>query len=122
MEFALVSVILLTLVFGIIQVAFMLWAQQAASYAANAAARRNAVAPMCSGLESFVADLVGPAGSVELARPLWVSSNRERLSVTVRVKPINTGINFIPGLGTDSMVTATAVTQVENDSYAGGPC
>lgn len=128
-EFALVSLILFTLVGVIFQFAIYLWAFQAASNGAREGARAWAVNPCGTGQLAKVVTAVSPA-----ARPGSVGATRvfrdevsgavistgikpgTQVTATVTMKPRLLGFNLVPGLNYDGNITKTATARVEGNS------
>jgi len=69
-EFGLIVIPLLTILFGIIQYGMYLWAWQAGADAARMAARRSAVAPACTDINGYARDHAGTGVGV------WGSAER----------------------------------------------
>ena len=127
MEFALVSLILVTLVGVVFQFAIYLWAFQAASNGAREGARAWAVNPCATAAnQSKVTTAVAPA-----ARPASVSSSAaltlkgagntgaswepgDTVTVTVKMKARALGFNLVPGLKYNDNITKTATARVED--------
>jgi Flp pilus assembly protein TadG len=127
-EFALVSLVLFTLVGVIFQFAIYLWAYQAASNGAREGARAWAVNPCGTGQLAKVVTAVSPA-----ARPGSVTATREfrdeltalvistgikpgtQVTATVKMKPRLLGFNLIPGFDWDRNITKTATARVEGN-------
>lgn len=124
-EFALVSLVLLTLVGVVFQFAIYLWAFQAASNGAREGARAWAVNP-CSGTNSAkVLTAVSPAartGSVTATAAFTkgdgnTATGREpgdSVTVTVKMKAKALGFNLVPGWNYDADITKTATARVED--------
>lgn len=119
MEFALVSLILITLIGVVFQFAIYLWAFQAASNGAREGARAWAVDPCGTGQLAKVQAAVAPA-----ARPGSVSATSniaadptpgDTVTVTVMMKPRALGFNLVPGLNYDDFITKTATARVEGN-------
>ena len=126
MEFALVSLILVSLVGIVFQFAIYLWAFQAASNGAREGARAWAVNPCGASNSTAVANAVSPAarpGSVS-ATPAFTKgsgntgSGREpgdTVTVTVKMKARSLGINLMPGYNNEISKTATARVEDTQD-------
>lgn len=124
-EFALVSLVLLTLVGVVFQFAIYLWAFQAASNGAREGARAWAVNP-CSGTNTAkVVTAVSPAartGSVTATAAFTkgagnTAAGREpgdSVTVTVKMKAKALGFNLVPGWNYDADITKTATARVED--------
>ena len=122
-EFALVSLILVTLVGVIFQFSVYLWAYQAASNGAREGARAWAVNPCATTNSTQVSNAVSPAfepGTLS-ATPAFskasgnTSPNKEpgdSVTVTVTMKPRAIGYNLVPGLTWS--ITKTATARVED--------
>lgn len=126
-EFALVSLILITLVGVVFQFAIYLWAFQAASNGAREGARAWAVNPCAvAANQAKVVTAVTPA-----ARAASVSSTAaltlkgagniggswepgDTVTVTVKMKPKALGFNLVPGLNYNNFITKTATARVED--------
>lgn len=128
-EFALVSLILLTLIGVTFQFAIYLWAFQAASNGAREGARAWAVDPCGSGQLAKVVTAVTPA-----ARPGSVSATSvfrdeatgtvittgiqpgSQVTATVTMKARALGFNLVPGWDYNRTITKTATARVEGNS------
>ena len=116
-EFALVSVLLLTLVFGIFQYGFYLWASQVGSSAVRDAARYSAVGTKdCASLRSMVASQMGGAavGTTTTTRNYSVTpaATGSPVTVTVSYQALDIGFPFIP-VPNDGQITQSAQARVE---------
>lgn len=118
-EFALVSVILLTLLIGIIQFSIWFWGYQAGSHAAREAARYAAVEPCEDGpIESRGAERVdelapasGDDATVDVTRdPSADYKVGDEITVSVSFPIMNIGV--IPGF--PSTVSKSATSRIEN--------
>jgi Flp pilus assembly protein TadG len=120
-EFALVSLVFFTLMFGILQFGMWFWAWQQSGHAAREASRFAAVYPSCTsgitdkGEEALegapvTSSSVTPSG----AAPTQVG---DPITVTVTAQTIDIGFFdfFTPG------ITKAATSRVENIP-SGGPC
>ncbi|WP_416958533.1 TadE/TadG family type IV pilus assembly protein [Nocardioides sp. T5] len=124
-EFALVSLVLLTLVGVVFQFAIYLWAFQAASNGAREGARAWAVNPCGTTNSDKVLTAVAPAartGSVT-ATPAFTkgsgntATGREpgdSVTVTVTMKAKELGFNLVPGWDYNAEITKTATSRVED--------
>ena len=124
-EFALVSLILITLIGVVFQFAVYLWAFQAASNGAREGARAWAVNPCGASNLTQVNAAISPAaqpGTVT-ATPAFakgagnVAATREpgdQVTVTVKMKPKALGFNLVPGLNYNGNITKTATARVED--------
>jgi Flp pilus assembly protein TadG len=122
-EFALVSLILITLIGITFQFAIYLWAFQAASNGAREGARAWAVNPCGSTNLTQVNTAIAPAaepGTVT-ATPAFAkgagntATTREpgdQVTVTVNMQPRAIGFNLVPGL--TWAITKTATARVED--------
>jgi Flp pilus assembly protein TadG len=126
-EFALVSLILITLVGVVFQFAIYLWAFQAASNGAREGAREWAVNPCGGGQVAKVVTAVAPA-----ARPGTVTATAafvkgagntavgrepgDTVTVTVNMQPRALGFNLVPGLDYNGNITKTATARVEGNA------
>ena len=126
-EFALVSLILMTLVGVVFQFAIYLWAFQAASNGAREGARAWAVNPCATAAnQAKVTTAVAPAArtsSVSAAAVLTTkgAGNTEAgwepgdtVTVTVKMKAKALGFNLVPGWDYDRDITKTATARVED--------
>lgn len=125
-EFALVSLILFTLLFGIIQYGFYLWAKQAGSHAAREAARQAAVGQLadCGAFDDFITDRVGPSSTntPNTSRTFAeVDDDEEKVTVTVEFNSLDLQFPFIPFIE-DGKVHESAVTRVEYKPDGMGSC
>jgi Flp pilus assembly protein TadG len=132
-EFALVCIIFLTLVFGIIQYSMYFWSTQSGSAAAREAARRAAVGDQsCAALNTAAQSNVQlEAGTVTATRQYYavgddsfsaaiaptVGSN---VRVTISYDVIDFGFPFIPFAS--GAVSTDAVARVENTTPSSVPC
>ena len=124
-EFALVSLVLLTLVGVVFQFAIYLWAFQAAANGAREGARAWAVNPCGTTNTAKVVTAVTPAartGSVT-ATPAFAkgagntATGREpgdSVTVTVKMKAKAIGFNLVPGWDYNADITKTATSRVED--------
>jgi len=126
-EFALVSVLLFMLVFGIVQYGFYFWASQAGSSAVRDAARHSAVGSRdCSDLRSGVVDQLGGAAvdtSTTTTRsyspaPATVGDN---VTITVTYQALDIGFPLIP-VPDDGQITQTAQARVEHATAKSQDC
>lgn len=124
-EFALISLIMITLVCVIFQFAVYMWAFQAASHGAREGARAWAVNPCGAGNAALVISRVGSA-----ARPASISATAtfakgtgnvdpdhepgDSVTVEVKMKARELGFNLVPGWDYDKDITKTAVARVED--------
>ncbi|GAA5137148.1 hypothetical protein GCM10023339_77060 [Alloalcanivorax gelatiniphagus] len=126
-EFALVSLVLMTLVGVVFQFAIYLWAFQAASNGAREGARAWAVNPCSTAANrAKVSNVVTPA-----ARPSSVSSNAvlttkgpgntdatwepgDTVTVTVTMKAKALGFNLVPLWNYNANIVKTATARVED--------
>ncbi len=129
-EFALVSLLLFTLVFGIIQYGFYFWAAQVGASAARDAARYSAVGTQsCTALRSTVASQLGGAavGSVTTTRHYYRADGTEvpsgttggSVTVSVRFSSMTLGWVPLPGGG---QVVADAQARVETATSSSVTC
>ncbi len=124
-EFALVSVLLFTLVFGIIQYGFYFWAAQVGTSAVRDAARYSAVGAKTCGngttdneLVATVRNQLGAAAvgdtPASVARaydaPPTTGGN---VTITVTFQALNIGLPFVP-LPNGGRVTTTADARIES--------
>ena len=126
-EFALVSLILISLVGIVFQFAIYLWAFQAASNGAREGARAWAVNPCATASnQSKVLTAVTPAArtsSVSSAAVLYAKGAGntaaswepgDTVRVTVRMKAKALGFNLVPGWDYNQDITKTATARVED--------
>ena len=124
-EFALVSLVLLTLVGVVFQFSVYLWAFQAASNGAREGARAWAVNPCGTTNDAQVATAVSPAartGSVTATAVFTkgagnTATGREpgdSVTVTVKMKAKELGFNLVPGWNYDADIIKTATSRVED--------
>ena len=126
MEFALVSTLLFTLLFGMIQYGVYFWALQSGSHAAREAARQAAVGDLtCPQLEAAVLDNAQAevASSVKATRTYYTdatlttetatASAGGAVKITVAFKSLDFGFPFVPFIA-DGQVHEEAVARVEN--------
>lgn len=122
-EFALVSLILITLVGVIFQFSVYLWAFQAASNGAREGARAWAVNPCGTANSTQVTNAVSPAfqpGTLT-ATPAFAKASGntaaskepgDTVTVTVTMQPRAIGYNLVPGMTWS--ITKTATARVED--------
>jgi Flp pilus assembly protein TadG len=126
-EFALVSLILMTLVGVVFQFAIYLWAFQAAANGAREGARAWAVNPCGATNTAQVITAVSPAartGSVSAAAAFVKGTGNigtghepgDQVTVTVNMKAKALGFNLVPGWNYDQNITKTATARVEDVS------
>ena len=125
-EFALVSVLLLTLVFGIIQYGFYFWASQIGSSAVRDAARYSAVGTKdCPDLQATVTSQVGGAaiGATTTTRNYSASpaTTGGAVTVTVSFQALDIGMPFVP-LPDGGQITQSAQARVENVTSSSVNC
>jgi len=129
-EFALISVLFFTLLFGMIQYALYFWSTQSAADAARDAARRGAVGQTCADLQASVTTntkLV--SGTVTATRRYYDASvvsnfaaatpttaaNDRNVRIVITYNSLDLHYPFIP-LPRSGVVTETSVAKVENYS------
>lgn len=126
-EFAILSVVFLTLVFGMIQYSLYFWSTQSAANAARDAARRGAVGQTCADLAAQTANSTklvessftvtrryyGPHDTAFGAPIAAAPGANVRVVITYRT--VNLHLPFIPMIH-DARVKETAVARVENYS------
>ena len=116
-EFALVALIMITLIALTIQFAVLFWGYQAASSAAREAARFGAVQP-CDNAAIIargnlrVAEIAPVAGSTGFTSVTTAAPDQVGDELTVRVT--FTTFNIVPFPGTWPSIDKTATTRVEN--------
>jgi Flp pilus assembly protein TadG len=134
-EFALVSVLLLTLLFGIIQYAYYFFQSQGASSTAREAARlaavgvsscntfEAAVLGRASGNGTDIADKTPPSADISLAMrnpttgdPVGTTNVGDVATVSITWVPQKFGFPFVPFL--NGSVTSEAETRVESVTAA----
>jgi Flp pilus assembly protein TadG len=124
-EFALVSLVLITLVGVVFQFAIYLWAFQAAANGAREGARAWAVNPCGTTNTAKVITAVTPAArpSSVTATPAFTkgagntATGREpgdSVTVTVKMKAKALGFNLVPGWDYNRDITKTATARVED--------
>lgn len=130
-EFGIISVLLFTLLFGIMQYGFYFWAKQAGSAAVREGARRLAVAPNCTTIDDYVKTRVGPA-SVTWGSATATFTNGEGntgpaaevgdvVTLTVQFNAMDLDLPFVPFVA-DGDVQETAQSRVENVPTTPGAC
>jgi len=117
-EFALVSMLLFALLFGVVQYGFYFWSMQAGSDAVREAARQAAVGSLsCVAFDSFMEDRLGPAdfGSTISASRTFVSPAKvgDMVEVSVTFNSLDLNLPLVP-IPTDATVEQSAQTRVEN--------
>lgn len=121
-EFALVLVPLITLLFALIQYALYFWAMQGGSDVARSAARLSAVSDPAD-CATFTTDVLGQIGSFGTDEGATVTRTYDRqaagtvtigdtVTVTVRFKSVDLHFPFIPFIK-DGWVTQTAESRVD---------
>lgn len=123
-EFALIAMILLTMVIGIIQFALFFWSYQVGSHAAREGARVAAVDPCdTAAITDRVVDRVGSASpavapTVDVDLFPTASSMRVGDEVKVTVDMVSYNINFFPFF--TGAITKSATARVEHVPAGGG--
>lgn len=122
-EFALIVLPLMLILFGILQYGLYFWAKQAGSAAVRDGARRLAVAPNCTNLDGYVKTRVGQAvatwGSATVAvtnaegNTSSATEVGDVVTLTVKFNAIDLNLPLIPFVA-DGLVKETAQTRVEN--------
>ena len=125
-EFALVSVLLFTVLFGILQYAIYFWALQSGSHAAREAARQAAVGELsCTQFASAVLDNAqGELPSTVLAKRTYYTNAAMTteatppvvggvVKVNVSFKSLDLNFPFVPFIN-DGLVSEQGVARVEN--------
>ena len=114
-EFALIAMILFTLLFGIIQFSLWFWAWQAGGHAAREAARVAAVSP-CDTAKIQAAGngpLTGPpAANTPTVTPSKTSPVKVGDPITVQVTFRSIDVGFFPWL--NLTITKSATSRIEN--------
>jgi Flp pilus assembly protein TadG len=129
-EFALVSLVLITLVGVVFQFAIYLWAFQAAANGAREGARAWAVNPCGTGQKAKVLQAVGTAArptptlATDIATPRFldptsgaVTAERKpgvTVEVTVKMQARQLGFNLVPGWDYNRTIIKTATARVED--------
>ncbi|MPZ95811.1 MAG: hypothetical protein GEU96_13105 [Propionibacteriales bacterium] len=124
-EFALVSVLLFTILFGLIQYGLYFWSLQSGSSAAREGARRAAVGDLgCTDLEAYVkARVQGETDAGDIATRTYHQADGTTaaspavvggvVTVTVTFNSIDLGFPFVPFID-DGLVSEEAFSRVEN--------
>lgn len=132
-EFALVSGILFTLIFGTIQYGLYFWSLQSGAHAAREAARQAAVGSLgCPEFEAAVLNNARGAqsGTVDAKRTFYDDETVTNTSpptvggaveVFVSFDSIELGLPFVPFIE-DGRVSERAVARVENVTPESGDC
>ncbi|HQR27165.1 MAG TPA: pilus assembly protein [Nocardioides sp.] len=127
MEFALIFVVFLTLLFGMLQYSFYFWSTQSAADAARAAARRGAVGQTCSELTALSQSTSRLVSSdFTVTRRFYLPSDTtfttpvaaatgNNVRIVVSYKSVDLHLPFVPFVH-DARVRNTAVARVENYS------
>jgi TadE-like protein len=111
-EFALVSVLLFTLLFGIVQYGYFFLQSSAAEHAAREGARAAALGiDDCADWQALVVDRGGSA-DVQSATALGGQVRGDDITVTVTWDPLDFGLPFVPFLG-GTQPEEAAVTRAE---------
>ena len=124
-EFALVALILVTLVAAVFQFAIYLWAFQAAAHGAREGARAWAVNPCVTTNEALVINRIGaaarPGATTATAAFVKDSGNTgagrepgDQVTVTVTMKARALGFNVVPGWDYNANIVKTATARVED--------
>lgn len=133
MEFAIISLLLITILFGILQYALYFWSLQSGAHAAREAARQAAVGELdCSGLDSAAANNAqGATGPVSVARTYYADSSMVSpvstavvggvVEVTVTFDAINLNFPFLP-LPNGGEVSEHGIARVENVTDSSVAC
>lgn len=115
-EFALIAMLLFTLLFGILQFGLWFWCWQTGAHAAREAARFAAVEPCdnagIAGKASAAlagAPVTGAAPTIDVTTPAGVRVGDE---ITVHVHFTTVDLGFFPGF--DGVVDKSATSRVEN--------
>lgn len=121
-EFALVSMLLFALLFGVVQYGFYFWSMQAGSAAVREAARQAAVGNLsCAELDTFVADRLGPAsfgGSIDATRTFPATPKvGDTVTISVSFNSLDLNLPLVP-LPDDAAIHQDAQTRVENVNAA----
>ena len=114
-EFALVAMLLFTLLFGIIQFSLWFWAWQAGGHAAREAARYAAVKPKCTtliqqkGINALNGGPVTGSKTVTVTPPASYAVGQD---ITVRVQFSTVNLGFFPGF--TGVIDKSATSRIEN--------
>ena len=114
-EFALVAMLLFTLLFGIIQFSIWFWAWQAGGHAAREAARYAAVKPKCTSLiQQKGSDALGggPVTGTPTVTVTPPASIKVGQDITVTVHFTTLDLGFFPGF--TGVVDKSATSRIEN--------
>lgn len=119
-EFALVSILLFTLLFGIIGFGFALFKKNSATHAAREGARLAAVGiTSCSGFETEVKDRGQGANVQDVTVAFGAGGNAVNSSVIVEVDySVDLSLigAFVPGIPSSLSLTETGESRVERKS------
>ena len=127
-EFALVSLILLTIIGVTFQFAIYLWAFQAASNGAREGAREWAVNPCGTGQSTAVVNAIDPAakpGTVNASAVFAKGAGNtavgrepgDTVTVTVTMQPRPLGFSLVPGWDYNTaVISKTATARVEGNA------
>jgi Flp pilus assembly protein TadG len=125
-EFAIISVLFITLIFAMIQYSLYFWSTQSSANAAREGARRGAVGETCTTLQSRTSSSVKlEQGSITVTRTYEnpttgasaPPSTGANVRVTITYNSLDLGFPFVPFLN-NGAVEETAVARVENYSAA----
>ena len=120
-EFAIVSVLLLTLVFAIVQYGYFFFQSTAAESAAREGAREAAIGiNNCATWKQIVRDRSG-ASDVQAVTSTAAPTRGTAITVTVTWKRQNFGFPFVPFLGSGQQ-SEKAVTRAERIGAVTGGC
>jgi Flp pilus assembly protein TadG len=125
-EFAIVALMLFTLLLGLLQYALYFWSMQSGSHAAREAARQAAVGALdCTEFDNLVlANAQGEQGGVNATRTYYTDTSMTTeasddeivggvVKVTVEFNSIDLNFPFIPFIN-DGKVSEQGVSRVEN--------
>jgi len=123
-EFALIVVLFLTLIFGMIQYSLYFWSTQAAANAAREGARRGAVGQTCAQLQTATQNQVKLHDTTPVASRVYqdastgattTAATGVNVKVTVTYHSIDLHFPFVPFID-DGAVSESAIARVENYS------
>jgi Flp pilus assembly protein TadG len=125
-EFAIISIVFLTLIFAMIQYSLYFWSTQSSANAAREGARRGAVGETCAILKSRTADSVKlEQGTITVKRTYEnpttgasaPPSTGANVRITITYNSLDLGFPFVPFLN-NGAVKETAIARVENYTVA----
>jgi len=129
-EFAILSVLVFTILFGIIQYAMYFWSTQSAADAAREAARRAAVGQTCNDMNAGIQANVKlaqttptvtrkyyTATDVSYSTPVATPANGSNVRIVITYNSVDLNFPFLPFIS-NGAVRETSVARVENYSTA----